>query len=247
MRKLIAGNWKMNGLKAGSEEIAQIIAGLEGAEIDADCLICPPFTLVGTFADQADGTALKIGAQDCHHVVSGAHTGDVSAKMLTDAGASYVILGHSERRADHSELSADVALKAVAAREAGLVPIVCVGESLSDREAGLTGKVVLGQLHASVPEVLFGQPFVIAYEPIWAIGTGLTASVEQIAEVHLDIRNALKTRFGEQGSSVQILYGGSMKPANATDILAVDNVDGGLIGGASLKAADFLAIFQAAS
>lgn len=236
----------MNGLKAASEEIAKIVDGVDGAGIKADCLICPPFTLIGAFAAQSDGSSLNIGGQNCHHVVSGAHTGDVSAQMLADAGASYVILGHSERRADHNELSADVASKAVAAREAGLVPIVCVGESLSDREAGLTGKVVLGQLEASVPDTLSGQPFVIAYEPIWAIGTGLTASVEQIAEVHLSIRNALKSRFGDQGAVTQILYGGSMKPANATDILAVENVDGGLIGGASLKAADFLAIYQSA-
>ena len=236
----------MNGLMASSEEIAKVIEGLDGAEIDADCLICPPFTLVGAFAGQADGSKLKIGGQNCHRVVSGAHTGDVSAKMLADAGAEYVILGHSERRADHNELSADIALKATAAREADLVPIICVGESLSDRESGLTAKVVLGQLDASVPDMLAGQPFVIAYEPIWAIGTGLTASVEQIAEVHLEIRNALKARFGEQGASVQILYGGSMKPANAADILAVENVDGGLIGGASLKADDLLAIYQSA-
>lgn len=244
MRKLIAGNWKMNGLKAGSEEIAQIIEGLAGAEIDADCLICPPFTLVRAFANQVGAAGLKIGGQTCHHVVSGAHTGDVSAQMLADAGASHVILGHSERRADHGELSSDVALKAGAASDAGLIPIICVGESLSDREAGLTSKVVLGQLDVSVPDMLADHPFVIAYEPIWAIGTGLTASLEQIAEVHLDIRKALAARFGAHGQSVQILYGGSMKPANSGDILGVANVDGGLIGGASLKAADFLAIFH---
>ena len=246
MRKLIAGNWKMNGLKSGAEQITAIIDGLSKAAIEADCLICPPFTLVGAFARQAEGSKLKIGAQDCHHVVAGAHTGDISAQMLADAGASHVILGHSERRADHGELSADVALKAVAANEAGLVPIICVGESLSDREAGITKKVVLGQLEASVPDVLADQSFVIAYEPVWAIGTGLTASVEQIAEVHLEIRNALEKRFGAAGSAVQILYGGSMKPANAADILGVANVDGGLIGGASLKAEDFLSIFGVA-
>lgn len=237
----------MNGLRTSSEVIAEIARGLEGADIDADCLICPPFTLVAAFAEQAKGSALKIGAQNCHSVVSGAHTGDVSAQMLADIGASHVILGHSERRADHGELSSDVALKAAAANDAGLIPIICVGESLSDREAGLTNKVVLGQLDLSVPESLAGHPFVIAYEPIWAIGTGLTASTEQIAEVHLEIRNALISRFSAQGETVQILYGGSMKPANASEILAVGNVDGGLIGGASLKAADFLAIFRSVS
>ena len=246
MRKLIAGNWKMNGLRASSEVISEVISGLEGAEIDADCLICPPFTLVGAFADQAAGTALKIGAQNCHASVSGAHTGDVSAQMLTDAGAAYVILGHSERRADHAETSAQIAHKASAAIDAGLIPIICVGESLADREAGLTSKIVLDQLAMSLPDGLAGQSFVVAYEPIWAIGTGLTASVEQIAEVHLDIRTALTARFGDQGQSVQILYGGSMKPANAAEILNVANVDGGLIGGASLKAADLLAIYRSA-
>jgi triosephosphate isomerase len=247
MRKLIAGNWKMNGLRTSSEVIAEIARGLEGADIDADCLICPPFTLAAAFADQAKGTALKIGAQNCHSAVSGAHTGDVSAQMLADIGVSHVILGHSERRADHGELSTDVASKAGAVCDAGLIPIICVGESLSDREAGLTSEVVLGQLDLSVTEGLAGHPFVIAYEPIWAIGTGLTASAEQIAGVHLAIRDALISRFGTQGEAVQILYGGSMKPANATEILAVANVDGGLIGGASLKAADFLAIFRSVS
>ena len=246
MRKLIAGNWKMNGLRASSDVIAEIVSGLEGADIDADCLICPPFTLLGGFAGQTKGTALKIGAQTCHSAISGAHTGDVSAQMLADIGAAYVILGHSERRADHGEASADVALKVMAAIEAGLIPIVCVGESLSDREAGLTGKIVLDQLGASLPDGLAGHPFVVAYEPIWAIGTGLTASAEQIAEVHLEIRTALTARFGDQGQGVQILYGGSMKPANAAEILGVANVDGGLIGGASLKASDFLAIFRSA-
>jgi len=247
MRKLIAGNWKMNGLKASSEVIAEIAQGLEDADIAADCLICPPFTLLGAFASQTKDTPLKIGAQNCHSVVSGAHTGDVSAQMLADIGVSHVILGHSERRADHGELSSDVALKAAAASDAGLIPIICVGESFADREAGLTSKVVLGQLDVSVPDTLAGHPFVIAYEPIWAIGTGLTASTDQIAEVHSEIRKALTARFAEQGQTIHILYGGSMKPANAAEILSVANVDGGLIGGASLKASDFLAIFRSVS
>ncbi len=246
MRKLIAGNWKMNGLRASSDVITEIVQGLEGTEIEADCLICPPFTLLGAFAEQTAGSGLKIGAQNCHAVASGAHTGDVSAQMLADIGASHVILGHSERRADHGELSSDVAAKASAAVDAGLVPIICVGESLADREAGLTRKVVLGQLDMSLPDALVEKPFVIAYEPIWAIGTGLTADAGQIAEVHHAVREALVKRFGEQGHNVQILYGGSMKPANATEILGVADVDGGLIGGASLKAADFLAIFNSA-
>ncbi|MEM9667691.1 MAG: triose-phosphate isomerase [Pseudomonadota bacterium] len=243
MSTLIAGNWKMNGLKVSLAEIKAIAEGLGDGKDGVEALICPPATLIAAATEVAEGSALNIGAQDCHAGASGAHTGDISAGMIVDAGGSHVILGHSERRTDHGELSASVNAKVLAAFDAGLTPIVCVGESLADREAGLTEKVVLGQLDASLPREAATSAFVVAYEPIWAIGTGLTATPEQIGEVHKAIRDALIARFEDAGENTPILYGGSMKPANAADILAVDNVNGGLIGGASLKAYDFLAIF----
>ena len=246
MRKLIAGNWKMNGLKASLGEIEAVIDGLGSRHGNSDILICTPATLVSAAAKAASGSALNIGGQTCHANESGAHTGDISAAMLQDAGATHIIVGHSERRADHNESDADVAAQASAALSQGLTPIICCGESLEQREAGETNNVILGQLAASIPAAAEGKAFVVAYEPIWAIGTGLTASPEQIGDVHDAVRTALKERFGEQGAEAPILYGGSMKPANAAEILAVSNVDGGLIGGASLKAADFLAIYDAA-
>ena len=246
MRKLIAGNWKMNGLKASLGEIEAVIGGLGSLHENADILICTPATLVAAAASAASASSLSIGGQTCHPNESGAHTGDISAAMLKDAGASHVIVGHSERRADHNESDEDIAAQASAALSQGLTPIICCGESLQQREAGDTNTVILGQLSASIPKTVEGKPFVVAYEPIWAIGTGLTASPEQIGDVHDAVRSALKERFGEQGAATPILYGGSMKPANAAEILAVSNVDGGLIGGASLKAADFLAIYEAA-
>lgn len=246
MRTLIAGNWKMNGLRASIREIDAMLAGLGDGHEGVEALICPPFTLIATMSKMAAGSPLKIGAQDCHTGIAGAHTGDISATMLKDAGTSHVILGHSERRSDHGELSAQINTKTIAALDAGLVPIVCVGESLADREAGLTERVVLGQLDASLPREAADRDFVVAYEPIWAIGTGHTATSEQIGEVHLAIRSALVKRFGSHGNMVPILYGGSMKPGNAKDILGVEHVNGGLIGGASLKADDFLAIYESA-
>jgi len=248
MRKLIAGNWKMNGLKAAYETFKAIADGVGSGDNEARALICPPATLVmGLAALSAEkGGAVSVGGQDCHVQPAGAHTGDVSTEMLADAGAEFVILGHSERRADHGETDAIVAEKVGAALRANLIPIVCIGEQLADREAGRTMEVVLGQLAASLPESLKGQEFVVAYEPVWAIGTGLTASTEQIAEVHLAIREALERRFGAQGTETQILYGGSMKPGNAAEILTVANVNGGLIGGASLNADDFLSIYRSA-
>ena len=245
MRKLIAGNWKMNGSQ-GSSVPHDVIKGIGARHENADCVICPPFTLISGMAAQSHNTALFIGAQDCHTEESGAHTGDVSAEMLAEAGAEYVILGHSERRANHGETDAMVSAKAEAALRAKLVPIICLGEKLADREAGNTMDVVLGQLAASLPNSLEGRDFVVAYEPVWAIGTGLTASADQIGEVHLAIREALDARFGAQGTTTQILYGGSMKPGNAAEILSVPNVNGGLIGGASLNAADFLSIYKSA-
>jgi len=248
MSKLIAGNWKMNGVSTSFETLQEIIDGLAdaGSSKDVEALICPPFTLVYSFAARSKASELKIGAQTCHAEQSGAHTGDISAHMLADAGATYVITGHSERRADHGETNEAVSAQTEAAFGASLIPIICIGETLAEREAGNTMDTVLGQLQASIPDAAKGQDFVVAYEPVWAIGTGLTASPEQIGEVHLSIREALKARFGEQGKDIKILYGGSMKPANAEEILAIANVDGGLIGGASLKAGDFLSIYKLA-
>ena len=248
MRKLIAGNWKMNGLKADYQAFEAIVEGIGAGRDEARALICPPSTMITAMASVSveKGNRVSVGGQDCHVQPSGAHTGDVSAEMLADAGAEYVILGHSERRADHGESDVVVAGKVEAALRAKLVPIVCIGEQLADREAGRTMDIVLGQLAVSLPDSLKGQDFVVAYEPVWAIGTGLTASSEQIAEVHLAIREALERRFGQQGQDTQILYGGSMKPGNAAEILGVANVNGGLIGGASLKAEDFLSIYRSA-
>ena len=247
MRKLIAGNWKMNGLKASLSEIEAVISGLGSRHKDADILLCTPATLVSDAASAASGSPLNIGGQTCHANESGAHTGDISASMLKDVGATYVIVGHSERRADHHESDGDIAAQASAALSQGLVPIICCGESLAQREAGDTNKIILGQLAASIPDDVKGKDFVVAYEPIWAIGTGLTATPEQIGDVHDAVRAALTERFGDQGAATPILYGGSMKPGNAAEILSVSNVDGGLIGGASLKADDFLAIYDAAN
>ncbi len=233
----------MNGVKASGDVIRDVCQGLEGLDDKADCLICPPATLLAAAAAQSDGSRLMVGAQDCHANVSGAHTGDISAEMIADAGGRYVIVGHSERRADHGETDAVVAAKVEAAFRAALTPIVCVGETLEQREAGRTIEVVSRQLAGSIPASAFGKAFVVAYEPVWAIGTGKVASVDQVAEVHDKIREILGERFPGQADETPILYGGSMKPDNAGELLAVENVDGGLIGGASLKAADFLSIY----
>jgi triosephosphate isomerase len=233
--KLIAGNWKMNGLKAGVAELDALLAA--PAPAGAELLICPPATLVASFARRANGSHVKVGGQDCHWAASGAHTGDVSAEMLRDASATHVIVGHSERRADHGETDAVVRRKAEAAARAGLVPILCVGETLAERDSGATLDVIARQLDGSVPDV---PTLVIAYEPVWAIGTGRTPSTEQVAEVHAAIA-------ARMGPGVRILYGGSVKPGNAAELLAVPHVDGALVGGASLKAADFLAIAAGAA
>jgi triosephosphate isomerase len=244
MRYLIAGNWKMNGLAASLDEAAAIADGARGAAGRADVMICPPATLIERMRRRTQGTPLLIGGQDCHAGAAGAHTGDVSAEMLADAGATAVIVGHSERRADHGETDAIVLAKARAARRAGLTAIVCIGETERQRDSGDTLEVVARQLEASVPE---GDPrdIVIAYEPVWAIGTGRTPSEADIQAVHAHIRAALERRFGTAGRRVRILYGGSMKAGNAAGILAVADVNGGLVGGASLKAAEFLAIVRA--
>jgi triosephosphate isomerase (TIM) len=242
-RKLAAGNWKMNGTTAALAEVEALIAGLPAPECEV--LLCPPATLIARMTEVAKGSALKVGGQDCHAEVSGAHTGDISAGMLADAGASHVILGHSERRADHGETDSAVRAKAEAAQAAGLVALICVGETEAERDAGRELEVIGAQLAGSVPDTANGADTVIAYEPIWAIGSGRTPTEEQIAAVHRFLRDALEARFGEGGSSFRLLYGGSVKPANAAQIFAIPDVDGALVGGASLKATDFGAIISA--
>jgi triosephosphate isomerase len=241
---LVAGNWKMNGLKASTKVLADVAAGYgPGLRERVDLLVCPPATLVAAFAAEAASAGLAVGGQDCHAKASGAHTGDISAEMLADAGASHVIVGHSERRQDHAESDAAVRAKAEAARRAGLVAIVCVGETQAQREAGETLGVVSSQLRGSVPAGATAADLVIAYEPVWAIGTGLTPTTGDVAEVHALIRKELGVLLGEaEGMGVRILYGGSVKPSNAGELMAVANVDGALVGGASLVAADFLGI-----
>ena len=243
-RPLVAGNWKMNGLKASSAELAKMIQGAGGIP-KADLLVCPPATLVMAFATQAAGSKVAIGAQDCHAEPSGAFTGDISAEMIADAGASAVIVGHSERRAYHHETDAQVRSKAQAAWRAGLMAVVCVGETKDERTAGRTLDVVGRQLDGSVPEGATAATLVVAYEPVWAIGTGLTPTPADVAEVHGFIRKQLKTRFGAEVDGIRILYGGSVKPGNAAELMAVPDVDGALVGGASLKAEDFLGIVAA--
>ena len=246
MRHLIAGNWKMNGLASNLAEAKAVAEGLEALKGRVDAMLCPPATLIAQMAWQTKNSPLMIGGQDCHAKAAGAHTGDMSAEMLKDAGATAVIVGHSERRTDHGENDALVRAKAEAARRAGLTAIVCIGETEAERDSGKTLDVVSHQLAGSVPD---GDPadIVIAYEPVWAIGTGRTPSEADIAAVHSHIRAQLVERSGEAGRAVRILYGGSMKPDNAAAILAIPEVNGGLVGGASLKAADFLAIIRAAA
>jgi triosephosphate isomerase (TIM) len=237
-RPLVAGNWKMNGLAASQAELARIIAGAGG--VKAELMVCPPFTVLAQFAEAARGSAVSIGGQDCHAEASGAHTGDVSAEMLADAGAAAVIIGHSERRTDHQETDAQVRAKALAAWRAGLTAIVCVGEQRAQREAGKTLDIVGSQLAGSLPDNAKAGNLVVAYEPVWAIGTGLTPTPADVAEAHGFIRQRLSARFGAE--AVRILYGGSVKPANARELLTIAEVNGALVGGASLKAQDFLAI-----
>lgn len=242
-RPLIAGNWKMNGLKtAGARTLGQIIEGYDsGLRARVDLLVCPPAPLLYAFAAASIGSGVAIGAQTCHPDVSGAFTGELSAEMLADAGASAVIVGHSERRAYNGESDADVRARAEAARRAGLTPIVCVGETRDERDAGKALEVVGRQLAGSIPD---GEgALIVAYEPVWAIGTGLTPTAADVADVHAFMREELRKRFGAGfADGVRLLYGGSVKPSNAAELMAVDHVDGALVGGASLVAADFLAI-----
>lgn len=245
IRPLIAGNWKMNGLRGSLPELEAILESGASAKGNADLLICPPATLVAAFAARAKGSKLAIGGQDCHAEASGAHTGDISAEMLADAGATAVIVGHSERRTDHHETDEIVRAKALAARRARLLAVVCVGETRTERDAGRAMEVVGGQLAGSIPDGATAANLVVAYEPVWAIGTGLTPTSEDIEQIHTFIRQKLMGRFKEEGAGVRLLYGGSLKPGNAAEILSLIDVNGGLIGGASLKAADFLAIAAA--
>jgi triosephosphate isomerase (TIM) len=239
-RKLAAGNWKMNGTAASLAEVTALIATHPAP--GCDVLLCPPATLIAQMKWAARQAPLLIGGQDCHTAASGAHTGDISAAMLADAGATHVILGHSERRADHGETDALIRAKAEAAYAAGLTAVICIGETLSQRESGQTLSVCGSQLAGSVPDGATAANTVIAYEPVWAIGTGLTPTLDQIAEVHGFLRADLMRRFPGRADGVRLLYGGSVKPSNAAEIFAVPDVDGALVGGASLKAADFGAI-----
>ena len=243
-QKLGAGNWKMHGLEADLVEFEALIAAHPTPQ--TEILICPPATLLNRAAALAKDSGIAVGGQDCHAEATGAHTGDVSAAMLADAGASHVIVGHSERRQDYDEHNDMVRTKTKAVIKAGLTAIVCLGESLTQREAANTLDMIAGQMSGSVPDACTGENLVVAYEPIWAIGTGRVPTPDQIGEVHSFIRARLERRFGAGvGRSVRLLYGGSVKPGNAADIFSVPNVDGALVGGASLKAADFSAIITA--
>ncbi len=243
IRPLIAGNWKMNGLKSSLAEFEAMLAGAPDVATKADLLVCPPATLIADFAQRARGApAFAVGAQDCHTKPSGAHTGDLSAEMLADAGARAIIVGHSERRADHGETDVEVRQKAEAAWRAGLTAIVCIGETQHQRDQGQTLDICGGQLNVSLPDGSRADNLVVAYEPVWAIGTGLTPTTQDVEQIHRFIRELLIARFKGEGAKTRILYGGSVKPSNAVELMAVSNVNGALVGGASLKAADFLAI-----
>ena len=245
IKPLVAGNWKMNGVRESLNELKAMAAGVEPLAAKIDTLICPPATLLYVATALVTDSPLRIGAQDCHTARSGAFTGDISAAMIADCFGTYVIVGHSERRTLHGEDDALVRAKAEAAIEAGLTAIVCIGETEAERKAGSTLDVLRTQLAGSVPDGATAQAVVIAYEPVWAIGTGLTPTAADVEEAHAFMRAELVARFGAEGGGMRILYGGSVKPSNARELMAIANVDGALIGGASLKSADFLAISAA--
>lgn len=245
VRPLVAGNWKMNGLQAAGAELDKIVAAARAATYRADLMICPPATLLANFAARAKGSPVAIGAQDCHREASGAFTGDISAEMIADCGASAVIVGHSERRTIHGETDADVKAKAEAAARAKLLAIVCVGETKSERDADATIARIERQLDGSLPDRFSASTLIVAYEPVWAIGSGLTPTPKDVADVHRFIRERLIVRDKTAGAAIRILYGGSVKPSNAKELMAVENVNGALVGGASLKADDFLGIAAA--
>lgn len=240
---LIAGNWKMNGVSVSLAEAKAVAAGLQG--VMARVALCPSATLIAQMAWALKDTPVAVGGQDCRAEASGAFTGDVAAEQVKDAGASLVILGHSERRAGQGETDAVVSAKVLAALRAGLEPIVCVGETLDQRQAGDALSIVTGQVRGSLPADLAGKAYSVAYEPVWAIGTGLTPTTPEIEEIHRAIRATLVEMFGDAGRAPPILYGGSVKPSNAAEILHADEVGGALVGGASLKADDFLGIIRA--
>jgi triosephosphate isomerase (TIM) len=245
MRKLVAGNWKMNGLTADGVALARDLAGrIKAAVPRSEVLLCPPATLLAPVAPVIAGSGIALGGQDCHAEAKGAHTGDIAAPMLKDAGCAYVIVGHSERRQDHKEGDALVRAKAVAAVAAGLSAIVCIGETAAERNSGRTEAVVVRQLHASLPPKLNAAQLVVAYEPVWAIGTGRTPTPPEVAAVHARIRATLRDLAADP-VGIRILYGGSVKPANARELMTLANVDGALVGGASLVADDFWTIVQA--
>ncbi len=246
-RPLVAGNWKMNGLASSLAEIEALAARVGAVAERVDIAICPPATLVAAAAAKAAGTPVAIGGQDCHAKAGGAHTGDLAAEMLADAGATLVIVGHSERRTDHGETDAAVRAKAEAAWRAGLIAIICVGETEAERDAGQTLDVIGRQIDGSIPDAATPANTVIAYEPVWAIGTGRTPTEAEIIDVHGFMRRRLAGRHGaEVAAEVRLLYGGSVKPGNAAVLLKLADVDGALVGGASLKAADFAPIIEAA-
>lgn len=245
-RPLVAGNWKMNGLKSSIAELEKVMAAASGYTGKVDLMVCPPAPIVALFAERAKGSPVAVGAQDCHAEVSGAFTGDVAAEMYKDAGATAIIVGHSERRTYHKETDAEVRAKALAAWRAGLIAIVCVGETKDERVAGKTLEVVGRQVEGSLPDGTTPENLVIAYEPVWAIGTGLTPTNADVAEAHGFIRSQVAKRFGQAvADGVRIQYGGSVKPSNAKELMHVADVDGALVGGASLKASDFLGIADA--
>lgn len=246
IRPLVAGNWKMNGTSTALDELSRIGHGfMHGLDAATDALVCVPATLLSRACERIKDTPVKVGGQDCHANESGAHTGDISAEMLRDAGAKTVIIGHSERRSDHGETNEDARKKTEAVWRAGLEVILCIGETHEQRIAGEALRVLSAQLAGSVPPSATSRSLVIAYEPVWAIGTGLTPTTRDVAQAHAHIRQELTELIGQEASKVRILYGGSVKPTNAKELLAVLNVDGALVGGASLKAADFLGIAEA--
>jgi triosephosphate isomerase len=246
VRPLVAGNWKMNGLRGSLAEVDAIRKAVDAGESgSAELLVCPPATLIAQAALRIGSSDVSLGAQDCHPLPSGAFTGDISAPMLKDAGAAYVIVGHSERRLLHHETDALVRLKVEAALRAGLIPILCVGETKTERESGEAMTVVPRQIIGSLPPGGAPETLVVAYEPVWAIGTGLTPTPADVAQMHLAMRTLLAEMYGGHGFRMRLLYGGSVKPANCGELLTLDNVDGALVGGASLKATEFLAIAAA--
>jgi triosephosphate isomerase (TIM) len=244
-RPLVAGNWKMNGTTAMLKEPRLLAGMLRDVKLKCEVLVCPPATLVRRVKAVMKGSRIKVGGQDCHWNATGAHTGDISAEMLKDAGCTSVIVGHSERRANHAETDEMISKKAKAAHVAGLIAIICIGETLDQRKGNKALNVVSTQLKGSLPEGATAANTVVAYEPVWAIGTGLTPTVAEVAEVHTHIRADLAKLMGEEGPNVRILYGGSVKPSNATELMSAANVNGALVGGASLKAADFIGIIKA--